>query len=86
MMPLPHADLTRTAKALEAYDALNEYAPDSPEAEAVGVAFGLDTADRNNFEVCKTLIRPGAKNPAHPDDLSFVRRMVQDFKERAENL
>ena len=27
--------------------------------EAVGVAFGLDTADRNNQEDCRRLIRPG---------------------------
>jgi len=75
-------NLTRTADALDAYDALQEYAPDSPEAAAVGVAYGLDTADRNNFETCRDLIRPGAKNPAHPDDLSFVRRMVRDFKKQ----
>ena len=72
-------DLTRTVQALEAYDAESS----SVNAEAVGIAYGHDTSDRNNFEDCKALIRPGKQTPAHPDDLSFVRRMVQKFRDQS---
>jgi len=86
------ADLTRTYVALGAYDAYVEgemKTDDTPRAarrqdelgREVGRAFGLDTADRNNLADCTELVRPGKRNPAHPDDLSFVRRMVADWKE-----
>jgi hypothetical protein len=71
-------DLTRTKRALELYDA------GEADGEAVGIAFGLDTADRNSFETCKACVRPGKKHPAHPDDLSFVRRMVKKWEEENE--
>ena len=43
---------------------------------AVGEAFGLDTADRNNLETCKRCVRPGPAVPAPGAGVSFVRRMV----------
>lgn len=84
-------DMSRTIKALAEYDALvddleaypvpDEHFVDAVvrlEAlgEAVGVAFGLDTADRNNLETCRQCVRPGPKNPSPGSELSFVRRMV----------
>ncbi len=58
--------------ALDALDVL---------AEAVGVAYGHDTADRNNMDTCRKCVRPG---PAFPqggtDDLSFVRKMVAKWE------
>jgi len=82
MKDLP--DLTRTSEALAAFDAVMEpydsgYGTDL--AKAVGVAFGLDTADRNNQDDCAALIRPGPREPQGGEaDLSFVRRMVRQWK------
>lgn len=89
-MSHPISDLSRTESAIEAYDAFDatystiESASqeevlawfDKRDAlgEAVGVAFGLDTADRNSMEVCRS-IRPGYEN-------SFVRRAVAQWKAR----
>ena len=42
-------------------------------AEAVGIAFGEDTDDRNNADTCRRLIRPGNSD-------SFVRRMVRQWE------
>ncbi len=84
-------DLTRTAAALTAYDA--EHAKPMPDVlsaaiskialeeklgQEVGRAYGLDTADRNNLATCEECIRPGKAHPDHPDDESFVRRMVRE--------
>lgn len=44
--------------------------------EAVGVAFGLDTSDRNNPETCRQCVRPGPAVPSPGAELSFVRRML----------
>lgn len=44
--------------------------------EAVGAAYGLDTADRNDPKTCAALIRPGPRVPPVGSELSFVRRMV----------
>jgi hypothetical protein len=75
-------DLTRTAEALRRYDAAEDKT--DALAEAVGIAYGLDTADRNDPETCRTCIRPGLPNPPGGDaDLSFVRRMVRQFGENA---
>ena len=77
-------NLQRTADALAAFDAA--HGPQDPGtgselAEAVGIAYGLDTADRNDPEVCADLIRPGAREPLGGEaDLSFVRRMVKSWK------
>lgn len=83
-------NLARTKAAIEAFDA--EAAKPMPEpfgeawgkinredrlAEAVGEAYGLDTADRNDPATCKACIRPGRPTEAdHPDE-PFVRRMVR---------
>lgn len=81
-------DLSRTSKALEAFDAV--HGPQDPGhgsslAEAVGVAYGLDTADRNDPETCRATVRPGAREPLGGDaDLSFVRQMVRTFRELAQ--
>ncbi len=77
-MTLP--DLTRTIKAIEAYDKAADASDlEALEAlgESVGEAFGLDTSDRNNLNDCKQLIRPGPKVPGSGYELSFVRRMVE---------
>jgi len=69
-----HPDLSRTAAALDAYDA----DPTEENARAVGAAFGLDTADRSDPDVCAALVRPGPRHPLGGDaDLPFVRRMVR---------
>ena len=87
-------DLSRTKAAIEAYDKLNdELVMDGSQAEvtgqfaelerlgeAVGIAFGLDTADRNSMDTCKGCIRPGHKVPAPGAELSFVRRMVAKWE------
>lgn len=68
-------DLSRTRAAVAAFDAyqatnpilaaetneqvLAAVAEEERLAEAVGVAFGLDTADRNNQETCRRCVRPG---------------------------
>lgn len=48
--------------------------------KAVGHAFGLDTADRNAMDTCEGHIRPGPKVPGPGCELSFVRRMVAQWK------
>lgn len=79
-------NLTRTAAALAAFDAAHgprDPGYGSPLAEAVGVAYGLDTADRNDPETCAACVRPGPRKPLGGDaDLSFVRRMVRTFLEQ----
>lgn len=92
MKSLPDLSRTKAAiEAYDAFDAemttlLNDL-PDQEEVqqlfdqleqfgEAVGIAFGLDTADRNNLEDCKRGIRPGPKVPGPGCEPSFVRRMV----------
>lgn len=86
-------NMTRTIKALEAYDKANKRFQElSPRelneeelskleklAEEVGYAYGLDTSDRNNIETCRQCIRPGPSTPAPGFELSFVRRMARDF-------
>ena len=82
-MTLPFPDLTRTVAALETFDAAHgphDSGYGSPLAKAVGVAYGLDTADRNDPEVCAACVRPGPREPRGGEaDLSFVRRMVRGF-------
>ena len=89
-------DMSRTAVALAAYDKadvkfgdgcgltqadwLDQFAALEDLAEAVGVAFGLDTADINNQETCRRHVRPGPKEPGPGFELSFVRRMVAKWE------
>lgn len=82
-------DLTRTEAALSEYDAFDrDFKAEGSQAEviaafdqleskarAVGHAFGLDTADRNNLLTCERCVRPGF---AGSD--SFVRRMVAKWR------
>jgi hypothetical protein len=51
-------------------------------AREVGRAFGLDTADRNDPTTCEALVRPGPAVPRPGYELSFVRRMVKQWKEQ----
>lgn len=90
-------DLTRTAAALAAYDEHDQNVPDLTRlsndacvewldendrlARAVGVAFGLDTSDRNDPGDCAELLRPGPP-PGGGREESFVRRMVREWRER----
>jgi hypothetical protein len=88
-------DLARTVKALEEYDVFDKEfcAMDRDDdlvaalekldrlGEAVGIAFGLDTADRNSMDTCKNHIRPGPATPAPGCELSFVRRMAKLYLE-----
>lgn len=69
-------DLTRTAAALEAYD----QNPSEQLAREVGVAYGLDTADRNDPATCADFIRPGPAVPKPGYEPSFVREMVRKWK------
>ena len=69
-------DLTRTEKAILAYDAH----PTEANAREVGVAYGEDTKDINNSDDCAALIRPGKAEPMNPLDETFVRRMVRKWK------
>lgn len=77
-------NLARTEAALAAYDAHwgDDYDPYQEDrlAVAVGTAFGLDTADRNDPKTCKTCVRPGPRTPQPGWPLSFVRRMVRSWK------
>lgn len=71
-------DLSRTKKAIEEYDrAYDNFQWDKLNelGEKIGEAYGLDTIDRNDPKTCKNMIRPGNRD-VHPEDLSFVRRMV----------
>ncbi len=77
-------NLDRTRAAIAAYDAKwgDNYDPSQgcPLAVAVGEAFGLDTADRNDPATCKALIRPSSRTPRPGEtDVSFVRRMCRDY-------
>lgn len=76
--------LARTAKALDEYDR-RRAAGEFPSGEPVGIAFGEDTKAFNDPETCRACVRPGKKHPSHPDDLSFVRRMVAAWKEQEVN-
>lgn len=51
-------------------------------AAAVGAAYGLDTADRNDPGDCAALIRPGSPSPPPGSELSFVRKMVALWRRR----
>ncbi len=84
LRPAPEPpDLSRTVAAINAYDEHwgDEYDPAQADdlAQAVGVAFGLDTADRNNRSDCARLVRPGPRTPQPGADPSFVRRMVTSY-------
>lgn len=50
--------------------------------EAVGAAFGEDTSDRNSVETCRGCVRPGPAEPAPGAELSFVRRLVAEWRRR----
>lgn len=88
-------DLSRTANAIVAYDVFNEsldfskmnqakadgaFAELERLAEAVGLAYGQDTAKINNVDTCRMCIRPGHKVPGPGCELSFVRRMVAKWE------
>ena len=88
MIPRNYA---RTLAALAAYDVHAAKRPLSSDrdaiwdpwwsredalAEAVGRAYGLDTADINKLDDCVKLIRPGPQVPPPGCEVSFVRRMV----------
>ena len=91
-------DLSRTKAAIEAYDTfdaafdakgsqddvLAEFAELERLGQAVGHAFGLDTADRNNVRDCEMYVRPGNKIPPAGSKLSFVRRIVAQWEEQHE--
>jgi hypothetical protein len=69
-------DLSRTRRALDAYDAN----PTDHNSREVGEAYGTDTMDRNDPAVCAAHLRPGPKIPGPGCELSFVRRMVQKWE------
>jgi len=78
-------DLSRTAEAVEVYDALDAapYTPSWLESlvaaeRAVGVAFGLDTVELNDPAECAKLL-PGPADPGAAG-LSFIRRCLQDWQ------
>lgn len=49
--------------------------------EAVGIAFGHDTADRNSMDTCRQCVRPGSKNPpAGFDNPCWIRRLVLKWR------
>lgn len=52
-------------------------------AAVVGAAYGLDTADRNDPQTCADHIRPGPPTPPPGATLSFVRRMVTQWREQS---
>jgi hypothetical protein len=93
-MALP--DLSRTEAALSEYDAFDStfkaegsqdkviaaFAALESRARAVGRAYGLETADRNNVSTCEMVIRPGPAVPGPGCTLSFVRRMVAQWKQQ----
>lgn len=78
-------DLTRTATALVLFDAIGDEIDRSRDITddmidhyesarlRVAVAYGLDTADRNNPADC-------AASLCDPSSLRFVRRMVADWR------
>lgn len=95
-VPVAQLDFTRTVAAIDAYDALDAafmaadteaklwkaLAELNAAGEAVGYAYGLDTSDRNSLETCRSCVRPGPKVPPPGAELSFVRRMVADWRAR----
>ena len=48
--------------------------------QAVGIAFGLDTADRNSMDTCKQCVRPGTKNPPLGYQESWLRKIVAEWR------
>lgn len=90
--------LPKTRAAIEAYDILYDQFNSSLQishrrwiefvseierlAEAVGIAYGEETCDINNPETCKQCIRPGPKVLPPGAELSFVRRMVNDWEKK----
>lgn len=76
MAPLP--DLSRTEAAIAAYDR----SPSDKLAKEVGRVYGQDTKDRNDPETCAAVIRPGPAIPGAGYELSFVRRMVNMWREQ----
>lgn len=76
-------NLDRTVIAMKAYDdykidwdnhstLLQQITEHEALADAVGIAFGLDTADRNIFEDCAKFVKPGRCQSTD----SFIRRMI----------
>lgn len=84
-MPDTLPNMERTEKALHVYDMhqwtftttmtnakINAwFEKEKKLGQAVGEAFGHDTSDRNNFDTCRDLVRPG----------DFVRGCVKKWKE-----
>ena len=76
-------NLDRTVIAMRAYDnyridwdnhatLLQQITEHEALADAVGKAFGLDTADRNIYEDCAKFVKPGRCQSTD----SFIRRMI----------
>lgn len=55
-------------------------------AEAVGIAYGHDTADVNSMDHCRSTVRPGPRVPQPGAELSHVRKAVANWKERMSEL
>ena len=78
---MSYPNLSRTRHALRAFDAKPYDVTDANGlGRAVGVAYGLDTSDRNDPQTCAACIRPGKPPSADHPDKSLVRFMVRKWE------
>jgi hypothetical protein len=74
--------MTKTAKALAAYDRLGHDSDDDKKLEELrrGVAIAFSKESPNSEDRCLELIYPGPAVPRPGSELSFVRQMVEMSK------
>jgi hypothetical protein len=46
----------------------------------VGLIFGIETSDRNGIIDCYKYVHPGPKNPSPGEELSMVRKLVNEWE------
>jgi len=52
----------------------------------VGLTFGLETSDRNDAIDCYKYVKPGPKIPEPGEELSMVKKLVNEWEERCKKI